>query len=209
MKKLSLLLAAIMLLLCLCACGGTDKLPIIEDNTDDAVLNEAEAKEPPARETVAGTYSGDVYENGYMSYKFTKPSDWEYSSEEDIAELFDGAGLDDSSFCDMMVIDSATGNNINIIYTLTDESDIDDYLDRSEEEIKQLGDSLGMTSEFSAHEKVKLGSVDCTRLEITSDYQGIAMYQACYAAYLDGVLMNITVTINDGTPIADFEAMFE
>ena len=209
MKKIFVLIAAIMLLLCLCACGGTDKLPIIEDNTDDAVLNEAEAKEPPTRESIAGTYSGDVYENGYMSYKFTKPSDWEYSSEEDIAELFDGAGLDDSSFCDMMVIDSATGNNINIIYTLTDESDIDGYLERSEEEIKQLGDSLGMTSEFSAHENVKLGNVNCTRLEITSDYQGIAMYQACYAAYLDGVLMNITVTINDGTPIEYFEEMFE
>ena len=207
MRRFLTAIIAIIMVLTLCGCGESSS-----DNTgaNGAVTNESVSSEKvPTIESIKGTYNGDVYENGYMGYKFTKPSDWTYSTEEEIAAMFENSGLGDTDFCDMLVLDSSTGNNINILYSIASDINLEDYLVQSENEIKQIGENLGMTSTFSSHESVKLGNIDCMRVEIESDIQGTKMYQACYAAYADGVLMNVTITVNDGTPIENFEAMFE
>ncbi len=216
MKKLFAVIIALLMLLGLCSCGDTSS--DVLENDSDAVESESSDGEPAAAPTIddlRGTYLDDVYENDYFSITFTKPSDWRYSTVEEIASVFNSESVDaidpeswGDTFCDLVAIDDSTGNNINIMYSLTSELDLDEYLRQSVEEIDSLREALNMTAEFSEHDDVKLGNVDFRRVEITTVYQGVTIHQGCYVAYKDGALINITITVTNYTPIDTLEELF-
>lgn len=201
MKKiLSLVLvAAIALMVCSC---GVAKVPTVEE--------------------VKGSTSGNVYTNEYLSLKFTKPAEWEFYTEEQIEELSGntqdmlaegGYEMDDTSrqYYDMMAIDNSTGNNINIVYQIvgtTGKIDYNEVLDTNKEEIRQLGEALGLNYTFSDYETVKLSGVEFHKFVATADFEGISLTQAAYVAVERGVCISMAITIIDDLDVRAVEAMF-
>ena len=176
----------------------------------------------PELDEVRGSVSGDVYENSYLGLKFTKPSSWDYATEDEIAQVagttedvLNEGGIDetvDAARYDMMASDAISGNNINlsldIVGNTASMSDLDATLDEVEAQLTEMGSSIGMTYTFGEHSKVKLSGIEFTKLSASAEYYGIAFEQGCYIAVKDGVCVNISITSYDGTPVTDIEALF-
>ena len=75
-----------------------------------------------------GKIVADVYKNEYLGFEFTKPASWVYSTDEEIAaamnlavdkllgDNYKEALENNPAIYDMMVVDTITRTNINIVY---------------------------------------------------------------------------------------------
>ena len=201
MKKVLavLLIAALALMMCSC---GLEKVPTADE--------------------IVGNTSGNVYENDYLSLKFTKPSSWVFYTADEIAEitgmtedLLAEGGVEsavDVQHFDMMAYNQETGSNISvalqIIGNTTEEIDLDEILDSAETEIVNTGAAIGMSYSFGGRETVKLSGIEFRKLTASAEFYGISYEQACYVAVHKGVAINVTVSIFDDTQLSEFEAMF-
>lgn len=201
MKKLLSIILAAVLMLSLCSCGSI-KVPTMDE--------------------IRGTIDGPVYTNDFLSLKFEKPESWAFATEEEIESIVGNTqsiltegGVDekiDSSRYDMIASDDTTGNNINLSLEIvgsnaTDE-ELEEVLSSTEDQLKEMGGQIGMDYTFGAHTKVNLGGLEYHKLEASAKYLEFNYEQGCYVAVKDGVIVNLTITVYDGTPISSIEALF-
>ena len=170
-----------------------------------------------------GTIEGDVYQSEYLGLKFTKPSSWVFSTDEEIAAAmnFAAENLLDENFkkalennptvYDMMVVDMKTRTNINIGFenlkkTLSSNITVEQYVDALKD---QLAGVSGMTVSFrDGLETVKLGKTEFTKCVCDTTASGVKMTQVYYLRKVDGYMTFVIVTITSGYTVADIEAMF-
>ena len=211
------MLAAIMAL-CMVACDidtlidGMESVADVIDNNEEKV------------ELSRGTIEGDVYTNEFLSFQFTKPESWVYSTDEEIAaitnigaekllgENFKDALESNPSIYDMMVIDSITRCNINVGYenlskTLSTNITVEQYVEALK---AQLAGASEMTVTFPENfETAKLGETEFTKVECTTDVQGVSMKQVYYLKKVDGYMCFVIVTVTSGYTVEQIEAMFK
>ncbi len=237
MKKLLALLLAVALITLSTGCGGdnpsgddnsqteaqTDPKEEIKDTAEEETEADTEAPLTEKTEISRGTIDGDVYDNAFLGFKFTKPESWVYSTDEEIAAVMgisaemmnaDYSEIIDNNVAaiDMMAVDITTNSNINVTYenlskSLSTNITIEQYVDAVEQQLSNMEDAtFNISDEF---ETVTLGANEYTRVIIESTMYGIEMQQVYYLRKVDTYMCGIIVTIADGYSIADIEAMFE
>lgn len=207
MKKLIALLLALTLLALFVGCDFVKK----EDSEEEQKI-----------ELSRGKIEGDVYTNEVLNFKFTKPSSWVYSTDEEISaamnlgvdalgEKFKDALENNTSVYDMMVSDILTRTNINVGYenlAKSFSSNITEaqYIDALKQQMSSVS---GMTYTFSDQiDTAKLGAHEYTRSQCTVSVSGMEMTQVYYLRKIDSVMGFVIVTIVDGYTISEIEAMF-
>lgn len=171
-----------------------------------------------------GSHEGNVYKNEFLGFTFTKPDSWVFSTDEEIAAAMN-LGIDqilgdnfkealkkNPAIYDMMVVDSITRSNINVVYEnlqLSFSSNITEaqYI----EAVKyQLSNISGMEVTISETlEKVNLGKTEFTKCVCETKTNGVSMTQVFYLRNIDGYMACVIVTITSGYTVADIEAMFK
>lgn len=218
MKKLLALLLAASLIALTTACSDNKGNGEDTKAGDDTTVNSTEKVE-----FSRGTIDGDVYNNAFLGFKFTKPESWVYSTDEEIASAMgmgaEALGKDykellesNAAVFDMMVVDSLTGSNINVTYENLSKSfstniTVEQYIDAVEQQLSGLADAtFDISDEF---ETVTLGANEYTRVIMETTMYGIDMQEVYYLRKMDTYMSGIIVTIVDGYSIEDIEAMFE
>ena len=217
MKKILSLLLAILMLVALVSCvKKTDG----EQGTESTTTVATTAKPELSR----GKIEGDAYKNNYLGFEFTKPDSWVYSTDEEIAQMlnltvdnilgdkFKEALENNPAIYDMMVVDSVTRTNINVVYenlkksfasNITEEQ----YVDALKQ---QMAGVSGMTVTFPDKlETAKLGETEFKKCVCTTVSGGVTMTQVYYLRNVDGYMACVIVTIVKGYTVADIEAMFK
>lgn len=170
-----------------------------------------------------GEIDGNVYKNECLEFEFTKPASWKYYSDEEIASVMNvavdslkGENLKQSleknpAIYDMMVVDSSTGTNINVVYENLKKSFSSNItMEKYVEELKKVMSSEGMNVTFPDKlEKAKLGDTEFTKCVCTVKAYGVTMTQVYYLYKFDGYMASVIVTITSGYSVADIEAMFD
>lgn len=225
-KALSLLLLTLLLVIPLAGCDvDTPHDTQTTDSTEQATPPETESQTEPVKAEVSkGTTKGDVYKNEFLGFTFTKPASWVYSTDEEIAaamnlavdqilgENFKQALENNPVIYDMMVVDSVTGTNINVVYENLAKSFASNITEEQYVEAlkQQLSGVSGMTVSFPAKlEKVTLGKTEFTKCVCSTTANGITMTQVFYLCNVDGYMASMTVTIPNGYTVAQIEAMFK
>ena len=139
-----------------------------------------------------GKIDGDIYRNEYLGFEFTKPASWVYATDEEIAtalnlavdnilgDNFKAALENNPAIYDMMVVDTITRSNINIVYENLKMSFATNITEEQYVEVlkQQLSGVSGMTVSFSDKiEKVKFGDADFTRCVCDTSAYGVNMTQ--------------------------------
>ena len=171
-----------------------------------------------------GKIEGDVYKNEFLGFEFTKPATWVYSTDEEIAaamniavenilgENFKQAMENNPAIYDMMVVDTVTRTNINVVYENLKKSFASNITEEQYvEALKQQISSIeGMTVSFSDKlETVKLGETEFTKCVCTTTAYGVEMTQVYYLRNIDGYMVSVIVTVTSGYTVSDIEAMFK
>ncbi|MBP3309224.1 MAG: hypothetical protein J6L05_00205 [Ruminococcus sp.] len=209
MKKFAVLLALMMSLCSLASCGdskkssksGKNSSSVTESdenkNTDSDDDDEGESAEGFER----GSVSGKTYTSEFGGIKFTAPSEWVYSTDEQILSMMnialDVTGndneltkqlLEQAVIYDAQAMNVTTGENVIIMYenlrkeginpdTITAES----YLDIVKSQLENMS---GVTySDFSDYEKVRFGNKEFLRFKLTSTY-GTLNYSCSQIQYV-------------------------
>lgn len=215
MKRILAILLALSLIFCFTACD----MSAFEEGFNQAI--EDVAKESN-KEITRGTIDGDVYKSEFSGITFTKPSDWRYYTDEELAEalnigldVFDTSNFSKkitelASVYDMMVIDDSTGTNINFCYEnvkLTNGGSIteEEYIEKMKENVNKQS---AFTIDFGEPSTVTLCGNTYQRVICNTDYQGIEMTQVYYVRSMGDFINSIVVTIVSGYDVEDIEAMF-
>lgn len=201
MKKLTALLLAFVLILSFAACGS-------DGDTE--------------KELARGVIDGDVYKSDYTGLQFTKPAEWVYSTDEEIAAAMNiGAEALGDQFAetlatlttvyDMMVIDPTTGTNVSIAYenlTLSGAADMtnEEYLEAMK---TQMAAVESMQIVFGEPGTVSLGDGEYLRVLCTTTLNEMSVEQVYYLRNIDGYMNFIIVTLAGDYDAAAVEAMFK
>ncbi len=201
MKKLTALLLAFVLILSFAACGTE------------------EADTP--KEFGRGVITGDVYESDYSGLRFTKPADWKYYTDDELAatmnisaEALGNSFLETAASLttvyDMMVIDPNTGVNISVAYEnlkLTANSDMtcEAYLEAMKTQLASLDT---MQIEFSEPSTVTLCDEEYMRVIGTTSLGEISVEQVYYFRNVNGYMNLVIATLFGDNDAAAIEAMF-
>ena len=159
-----------------------------------------------------GTIEGDVYKNDVLGFEFTKPSDWKYYTDEEIAEtiniskdLLNKKDLQKAleanpNVFDMMVADTQTGTNLNIGYEKlpstfpkTDDGVVESYIDVLKEQLASVS-SMKVTFP-DEYDKAVLGESEFTKVVCKTVSSGIEMTQVFYLKEIPGHIAFIIVTV--------------
>ena len=212
MKKiLSLLISVIMVvssIVLLVSCGG-EKTPetttaepttasTTEATTTAAPTTATTTAEPTTTLTTATTAAPAVvneytYVNNDVGLKFKAPVGWVVGAT--------------SPF---MVADNSTGNNITIVEEPLGGYQIPDFIEIMAQTLTTYYTQIGY-GDVAANEPfdAMLGTVNCTVLPISLSANGVSMTQ--YMCFIENgeSVVELTVTVVDGSPFSTFEAMFE
>ncbi len=185
--------------LSLVACGGTDK------NT------------PFAR----GAINGNVYHSDFAGVTFTKPDNWKFSTDEEIAKLL-GVGLDVlqsgdkfdaselASTIDFQASDPATGNNVNMSVEKLNPINaatvsIDDYIESFRSTLTTQ--FQGMSATFGDTTETTIGENTYKRVTANVQMSGVSMQQVYLLRKVGKYVVCITMTSTNGGDISSLEAM--
>ncbi len=195
-KRISLLLAILMLVCVLSACDSA------------AALARGETKD-------------NVYTNSSLGITFTKPENWRFYTEDEIAEMmnitaemFKDEDLinssDVTSLIEFMALDSKTGSNVNLtIENLrfgNKNITVEEYAELAKTQLKEQ--LAGATYTFGEEKTVSLGTLSCLRIHAKCSYSGVNMDQYLYLSKVGSHMVVITATSNDGSTPETFEKMF-
>ncbi len=170
-----------------------------------------------------GTINGDVYANGVLEIKFTKPGSWVYYTDAEIADLvdmsvdmlqgdFEYAIENNATVYDMMVADTITNSNINIGYenlrkTFSSNITVDQYIEALKNQFSQVS---SMTVTFpDTYDTVMLGETEFTRVVCTTKVYTTTMTQVYYLRKVGTYMAFMIATITNGYTVDSIEAMFE
>lgn len=206
MKKFAVLLALMMSLCSLASCGDSKKSSKSDKNSS-SVTESDENKNTDSDDGESaegfkrGSVSGKTYTSEFGGIKFTAPSEWVYSTDEQILSMMnialDVTGndnelnkqlLEQAVIYDAQAMNVTTGENVIIMYenlrkeginpdTITAEG----YLDIVKSQLENMS---GVTySDFSDYEKVRLGNKEFLRFKLTSTY-GTLNYSCSQIQYV-------------------------
>lgn len=238
-KILSLLLTTLLIFSLAACSSDSDADSYVSSAVEPASSNEesssttAEPSSAPStvddsfvqiKKLTRGTIEGNVYTNDYLDFTFTKPDSWVYYSDEEIAtllsfsiELFTTDNFAESLennmlLYDMMVYDPVTMSNLSVSYenlsktvgfVITEEQYI--------EALKiQLANYSTMNVTFSDEiETVQIGNQEYKRVICTTVANNVTMTQVYYLSVVDKYMSLLTLTLTDGSELANVEAMFQ
>ncbi len=169
-----------------------------------------------------GVIDGDVYESEFTSLKFTKPSDWVYYTDEQIASMLNlGAEeLDQNLFeetvskmqsvYDMMVVDYTSGTNVIIQYenlTISGSASI------SEENYFHAFEGVINDMEGNEIANSKLGEATLSgekylKAEYDLIMAGVQSHQVMYIRKIGGYMAVVIATPCGDVTADNIEAMF-
>ncbi len=172
-----------------------------------------------AKKYSRGTVDGNVFTSTFSGLTFTKPDDWVYYTDEEIAdatgtalemfkdnEAFEKAA--DASLIDFYAV-AESGDNVNlsyskgVLFTLFQPS-----IDKTVADTRAAYESAGITCVVGGQTDAKLGSVEMQKVTFTLTYYGVEMHQYCYFTMVGNYFMSVACTTVTGLTAADFEAMF-
>lgn len=169
-----------------------------------------------------GTVTGNVYHSDFAELTFTKPDDWTFATDEEIAKML-GVGLDIMKDGDSLgssdlasTIDFQAVSPIGSSVTLTIEkqpalattlNDIDDYVGEFKKTMLEQLDGA-YTYKFGETSDVVLGGNTYKRIDGSIMLSGLVIKQAIYLRIVGNYLVNITMTQSTGdTELSEMEAM--
>ena len=221
MKKILALLMCFALVFSLAACSN--------DNGGDADANvtpDADVVDTENNSTIKalsrGSVEGEVYTNDFIDVTFTKPADWTYLSDAEIAAtLNNGQEIMDLNTLEKVLAETATvydmsasnadgTNNIMVLYentmlTAFRELTADEYAGYLEDALKKVE---GQTYTRVSKENVKLGNADFTKLLYSVTVEGVEICQAYYIKTIGKYAVAVLVTGITADDITAMEAMF-
>ena len=212
-KRIALCLVLVLLLTC-AACGN------VQDTLDG--LAEQVGQEVN-KELARGTIAGNVYTSEFVDMTFTKPETWTFATDEEIAQTmkigmalmkdpnaYQKAISKMATIFDMMVIDSATGTNISILYenlAVTGNTGMheDAYIEATK---SLLQAQVNAEYVFGETSDIELSGDAYRRMSFIATYDGVQMEQIYYVRAMDKYMHVIILTLVNGVTAADVEAMF-
>ena len=215
-KTLSLLISVIMVvssIVLLVSCGGEKAPETTTAEPTTASTTEATTTAMPTTATTTATTTAEpttaapttattaapavvneyTYVNNDVGLKFKAPVGWVVGAT--------------SPFT---VADNSTGNNITIVEEPLGGYQIPDFIEIMAQTLTTFYTQIGY-SDVAANEPfdAMLGTVNCTVLPISLSANGVSMTQ--YMCFIENgeSVVELTVTVVDGSPLSTFEAMFE
>ena len=205
-KTLALILAILMLAASLCACG--DK--------------------KTAKKYERGTVNGNVYHSDFLDLTFTAPSDWTFSTDEEIASsmgvaldmMKDGDKFETSDVASMVVFYANGTGGSNVIMTIEKISTlaaavntVDDCVDSLKENLTKQLEGSGMSYTFGNTTTTEIGKHEYRRLEATLETSVagtvVSIDQVIYVRLVGKYLVSISFTAALGdVEMPQMEAMF-
>lgn len=216
MKKLISVLLCLALVFSFAACGKGE-----EANTPDTSKPAVEDTEAATKVKISrGVILDDVYTNAFAGFKFTKPAEWVYLSDEEIAQTIN-AGQDTmdlnaieqalantASVYDMAAQDQY-GNSVMVCYentmiTALREVSVDEY----EQQLKsQLSSVENIEYEFISSDDVTLGGKTYRKIDTVATTQGVTLSQAYYLMVSGKYVVSVICT-STNFDISAMEALF-
>ena len=168
-----------------------------------------------------GTINGDDYINSFAGFTFTKPADWVYLSDKEIAETvnlgqealdlnyLEKALSEQAGIYDMAAEDPVYGSSVMVCYEnirLTNSTGIsvDDYVDQLKNQILNSG---VYDYEFIGSEETVLSGTPFKKVAFKASPEGVELSQAYYVRVIDNYMIAIIVTATNES-IENIEAMF-
>lgn len=202
MKKLLSVILIVLLAFSLTACSALSDLSSSENKTSRGII------------------SGNTYTSDFTDISLTLPSDWEFSSDEEIAEMAglatDAIGVDEfsqtlmnnASVYDMMAKNTTTQENIIIVYENTIKTggtqiSAEEYLDIVS---KQLPASMGYT--ISEEGNVTLCGNTYLKAVFSTEYTGVALSQTYFLRNMGDYVVSIVMTSTGYTSPDTMEGFF-
>lgn len=168
-----------------------------------------------------GTVTGNVYHSDFAELTFTKPDDWTFATDEEIAKMLgvglemmkDGDSFDSSELESTIEFQALSVIGSSITMTVEKQSalatalnDIDDYVDEFKKTMLEQLD--GATYKFGETSDVVLGGNTYKRIDGSIMLSGLVIKQAIYLRIVGNYLVNITMTQSTGdTELSEMEAM--
>lgn len=224
MKKIIAILMCAALLFSLAACSGGNGSEDIETVPDvnieaDADTTEATTEEPEVSIS-RGKIDGDVYDNDFAGFTFTKPAEWRFLSDKEISETINvGQDILDLNALEKTLSEKASvydmsaqdenGNSVMLCYENTMMTALREItLDEYEQIMKSNLDLVEeINYEFQSSEDVKLGETSYRKLLFTAEVDGYEMYQAYYSRIIGKYVITVILT-STTEEIATMEKMF-
>jgi hypothetical protein len=233
MKKLIALLLALVLVALLASCNFFKKSSSKDDddNNDDKNKTEDVADEKDNddeksiedKEFGRGTTEENRYNNSFLDFKFTKPENWIYTTDEEFAAMlnlgteylgdrYKEALKNNPLVYDMMARDVATGSSVTVAYenlskTFASNITEEQYMTALK---SQLPSVSGMNYQVVGDvENVTIGETEFLRLTCTVSASGVNGIQIYNIHKIDGYMALILYTImGDDLTVAEVDAMF-
>ncbi|MBQ7999874.1 MAG: hypothetical protein IJ298_01490 [Ruminococcus sp.] len=200
MKRLVSAFLAIVIMLCLACCTQDTQ------DTETGISR--------------GSIKGNTYTSKYTGLKFTKPDDWRFLSDKELAQAMSiseeaisdkefAASLEEyPSLVDMMVMDDASGLNLTVGYenlTVTMGGTVTEaeYMDAMTEYLQTMGN---MTVDESI--VVKLSGQDYLKTSCSVEIDGVLMKTDYYIRVIDTYMTVITAAYTADVTGINIEAMF-
>lgn len=221
MKKMAAILLAITMMAGFTACGSFAESVKegVGEGIDSAV---EEVAQEVNSEVTRGVIDGNVYTSDFSGITFTKPDNWSYYTDEQLAELVNigveqleadnltKALTEVASVYDMCASD-VTGSSVMVCYentdmTLTKGKTPEEYMELLQKQLKEMQSTLDYT--FGEIETVTLGGEEYTKLTAYASTGGVEMTQYYYSRYVGKYMASIIITDTVGTQVEDIEAMF-
>lgn len=205
-KTLALILAILMLAASLCACGDKGT----------------------AKKYERGTVNGNVYHSDFLDLTFTAPSDWTFSTDEEIASsmgvaldmMKDGDKFETSDVSSMVEFHANGTGGSNVIMTIEKISTlaaavntVDDCVKSLKENITKQLEGSGMSYTFGNTTTTEIGEHEYRRLEATLETSVagtvVSIDQVIYVRLVGKYLVSISFTAALGdVEMPQMEAMF-
>ena len=227
MKKLLAVLLALTMLFAFAACGGGEDKNQNDNDTGINTNNGSDLDAAPdnsedeTAKPLRGSVSGDVYTNEFAGITFTKPAEWKYLSDKELAETVnigqDALDLSDlevalaetATVYDMAAMDEAYGNSVMVLYENTLLSGgrkvtAEEYVSLLK---TSLGEQTALSYTFESESKALLGDTEFIRGVFSAETNGVTLKQAFYVRVVDKYAIAVAVTLTN-TEITEAEAMF-
>ena len=211
MKKIIALLMCLALVFSLAACSDNNGGANVTPDADGA----------SSKVISRGTINGDVYTNDFIGITFTKPADWNYLSDAEIADVLNAGqkemdltstekALNKIALIYDAAAKSADGTSVYIMYenpllTFSREVTADEYA----EQINQgFIETERPTYTNISKENVTLGNADFIKLLYEVSLDGVQFTQAYYVTVIDKYVVSVILSGLTAEDITAMEAMF-
>lgn len=166
-----------------------------------------------------GTVSGDVYTSTFGEFSFTKPADWKFMTDEEIAaaqgiaaEVFDEekfAEQEEGTVIDMFAQSTASSDNFSISFSKGSAfTDLEKTFTASVDMVKSTYEKINWTVDVGNTETITLAGREWRKVAITVSNGAASMIQYLYFCQIGVYICSATGTTLNTYTAEQFEAMF-